>query len=76
MGIESAERNRALEIIQSIAYSKSEALCKENVKLLQNAKLNTVIETTSWETGTSLRNNGRYIIKIRHLILAKLLTID
>ena len=61
MGIESAERNRTLEIIQSIACSKSEALCKENVKLLQNAKLNTVIET---------------IIKIRHLILAKLLAID
>ena len=41
MGITSAERNRALEIIQSIAYSKSEALYKENVKLLQDTKLNT-----------------------------------
>ena len=57
MGITSAEHNRALEIIQSIANSKSETLYKENVKLLQDAKLNTVL-TTSWKTGTALRNNG------------------
>ena len=31
MDITSAERNRGLEIIQSITYSKSEALFKENV---------------------------------------------
>ena len=43
MGI-TAERNRALEIIQSIAYSKSEALYKESVKLLQYTKLNTEID--------------------------------
>ena len=57
MGITSAEHNRVLEIIQSIAYSKSETLYKENVKLLQDTKLNTVL-TTSWKTGTALRNNG------------------
>ena len=33
MGITSAERNRALEIIQSIAFSISQALFRENVKL-------------------------------------------
>ena len=46
MGITSAEHNRALEKIQSIAYSKSETIYKENVKLLQDTKLNTVLTTS------------------------------
>ena len=44
MGITSAECNRALEIIQPITYSKSEALYNENVKLLQDTKLDTSID--------------------------------
>ena len=44
MDITSAECNRALEIIQRITYSKNEALYNENVKLLQDTKLDTAID--------------------------------
>ena len=44
MFISSAERNRVLEIIQSIAYANSEEAYKVNLKLLQNTKLHTVVD--------------------------------
>ena len=44
MSISSAERNRVLEIIQSIAYANSEEAYKVNLKLLQNTKLHTVVD--------------------------------
>ena len=44
MSISSAERNRVLEIIQSIAYANSEEAYKVNLKILQNTKLHTVVD--------------------------------
>ena len=50
MGITSAERMRCLEIIQKIAYSKSSAEYEENLLILENTKLKSVIDyyTENW----------------------------
>ena len=52
MSISSAERNRVLEIIQSIAYVNSEEAYKVNLRLLQNTKLYTVVDyfTENWDS--------------------------
>ena len=42
--LSSAERNRVLEIIQSIAYANSEESYEVNLKLLQNKKLHTIVD--------------------------------
>ena len=44
MYISSGERNRVLEIIQSIAYANSEEAYEVNLKLLQNTKLHTMVD--------------------------------
>ena len=44
MYISSGERNRVLEIIQSIAYANSEEAYEVNLKLLQNTKLHTIVD--------------------------------
>ena len=44
MYLSSAERNRVLDIIQSIAYANSEESYEVNLKLLQNKKLHTIVD--------------------------------
>ena len=64
MPISSVERNCVLEIIQPIAYAKSEQAYEVNLKLLQNAELHTAVDCFM-ENWYSIKEQWVSFIKVK-----------